>query len=240
MAYAQLGEFDEAEKYGKAACAGADQTGKSFDRGLAYFYLTYILVHRCKMDEAEVELEKVLDVIDAGGVKFLAPWVGGLLGFIYAKQGQLDKAEELVQRSIADSQRMSLNIFEVYAHVSMAFVQMQRSNYVEAADILRHADSLAKAGSFKSVQMWVKRSMGFNALQVGDTEAGVALMLEAIDAGNKLGMLPDVAHCHAILGEMLGQPSEAESELHGRNQDVFVQNQSDVALKMYAEMGMVF
>ena len=241
MAYAQLGEFDEAEKYGRAACASADQTGKSFDRGLAYFYLTYILVHRCKMDEAEVELEKVLDVIDAGGVKFLAPWVGGLLGFIYAKQGQLDEAEELVRSSIADSQRMSLSIFEVYAHVSLSFVQMQRGDYKAADETLKIADRLAKAGSFKSVRMWIKRSMGISALQAGNIDTGIVLMRDAIDDASRLGMRPDVAHCHAILGGVVNEQSLTASDANPivEEQLTFLQNQRDIAEKMYSDMGMV-
>jgi len=88
--------------------------------------------------------------------------------------------------------------------------------------------------------------MGVNALQAGDTEAGVALILEAIDEGNKLGMRPDVAHCHAILGGFSNQIAEItlESETtpesdNSKAQIAFLKNQMTIAESMYADMGMI-
>lgn len=201
MAYAQVGDFDIAECMGVQATKIADQTGKSFDIGLAYFYLTYILVHRCKMEEAEVHLHKVIEIVDSGGVQYLGPWVRGLLGFILARGEQFDTAEMLVQKSLEDSRSMSLRIFEIYALVSLAYVQTKTGRFDQADATLREAEDKARRGKYKSVEMWIARSQGVLALARGQHTKGIEKLQQAIKSAEQLGMLPDAAHCHSMIAD---------------------------------------
>ena len=212
MAYAQLGQFDIAEQMGREATKIADQTGKSFDTGLAYFYLTYILVHRCKMDEAEIHLHKVVEIVDSGGVQYLGPWVRGLLGFILARQEQFEKAETLVHKSIADSHSMALRIFEIYGMVSLAYLQTKTGRFDEAATTLREAEEKARLGKYKSVEMWITRSQGVLELDRGEQNKGIEKLLEAIKNAERLGMKPDAAHCHSLIADSANPDPKDESD----------------------------
>jgi len=212
MAYAQLGIFDTAEHYGRMAKTVADETGKSFDRGLAYFYLTYILIHRMKMDEAMNHLHELQEVINAGGVQFLRPWVIGLLGFAYAKQNKLTEAGELLAQSITEAQSMSLRIFECYALLSMVFVLTRSGEFKQAQSLLARVEKLASEAHFNSISMWVTRSKGALAVAMGQIEDAQMYVRTAMDHAQGLGMLPDVAHCHHLLAYIYKRSAEAKLE----------------------------
>lgn len=239
MAYAQLGQFEKAENYGELACEIADRSGKSFDRGLAYFYSAFILVHRCKMSEAQAHLNKVMEVVDAGGVRFLSPWFQGLMGFICARQGQLEVARQMIEHSIADAKSMSLTIFELYGQVSLAFVQVQAGEYSKAEDTLSYAENMADRDGFNSVQMWILRSKGVLARASGQTGEAVEYFLAAIERAEELGMWPDVAHCHAMIAEAIADGGVEHGQYKSQSPKVKSSDAHQaIAQQLYSKMGM--
>ncbi len=239
MAYAQQGNFETAEYYGRLAKSIADETGKSFDRGLAYFYLSFTLVHRFEMEEAISHSQELNEIIDAVGVQFLRPWLVGLLGFVYANQGQYSKASELLSQSIADAQAMSQRNFECYASLTMAFVFTRSGEFKNAENLLVHVEKLANEARYNSISIWAKRSKGALALAMGRHDDAQSYLKTALDHAQALGMLPEVAHCHNLLGrtyksiEAAKQKSEADqAELAGERA---VRHQK-LANSMYADM----
>ncbi len=241
MAYAQLGIFDTAEYYGRMAKSVADETGKSFDQGLAYFYLTYILIHRMKMEEAMSHLHELREVINAGGVQFLRPWVVGLLGFAYAKQDRLSEAEDLLSQSIAGAQSMSLRIFECYALLSMVFVLTRSGEFKNAQRLLARVDKLANEAHFNSISMWVTRSKGALAAAMGQFEDAQMYLRTALDHAQALGMLPDVAHCHSLLAftyKRIAGTKQKEDKPGVELAKERSKRHQDLANNMYAEMKM--
>jgi len=115
-------------------------------------------------------LHELREVINAGGVQFLRPWVVGLLGFVYAKQDRLSEAGELLAQSIAGAQSMSLRIFECYALLSMVFVLTRSGEYKNAQGLLARVEKLANEAHFNSISMWVTRSKGALAVATGQIE----------------------------------------------------------------------
>ena len=241
MAYAQLGTFDRAEYYGRLAKAVADETGKSFDRGLAYFYLTYILIHRMKMEEAMSHLQELQEVINAGGVQFLRPWVVGLLGFAYANQGRLSEAEDMLAQSIAGAQSMSLRIFECYALLSLAFVLTRSGEFKNAHGLLTRVEKLANEAHFNSISMWVTRSKGALAVAMGRFDDAQMYLRTAMDHAQALGMLPEVAHCHNLLATTYKSIAKAKQKEGAPGVELANERSlrhQDLANNMYAEMKM--
>jgi len=241
MAYAQLGVFDTAEHYGQLARAVSDKTGKSYDQGLAYFYLTFILAHRMKMEDGMRQLHKLKEIFDAGGVQFLRPWVVGLLGFIYAQQGRYEEAGELLVQSIADARSMSLRLFECYATLSMVFLLTRSGEFKQARSSLERVDKLANEAKFDGISMWVTRSKGSLAMAMGELEDAQMYVKTALDHAQALGLRPDVAHCHNLLAHIYKRTANTKKETGAAGAEVA----SDRAARhlgqatcMYEEMGM--
>ncbi|MEE9334911.1 MAG: AAA family ATPase [Granulosicoccaceae bacterium] len=241
MAYAQLGIFDTAESYGRLAKEVADETGKSFDRGLAYFYLTYILVHRLKLEEASIHLRKLQEIVNAGGLQFLRPWVIGLLGFTYALQGRLSDAGELLGQSLSDAQSMSLRIFECYASLSLVFVLTRSGEFKDAQGLLMRVEKLANEAHFNSISMCVTRSKGSLAMAMGQLDDAQMYLKTALDHAQSLGMLPDVAHCHNLLAftyKSIAAAKQINAAAGAELANERSVKHQDLANSMYAQMKM--
>ena len=96
--------------------------------------------------------------------------------------------------------------------------------------------------------MWILRSQGALAMADKQPDSGYEKLLSAIDLAEILGMLPDAAHCHAMIADMCIQlEGSGATELESITRSSETRQSGDIDLKshhrkladeMYRSMGM--
>ena len=102
MAYAHLGQFDEALSLGAEVARIADEeTCRPFDQGLAHFYYGFARTHRGWFDEAMESLERAAAACEQGDLFMLKPWLDGVIAFSHTRSGRTELARPLFEHAAA-------------------------------------------------------------------------------------------------------------------------------------------
>ena len=142
MAYAHLGQFDDALSLGAEVARIADEeTCRPFDQGLAHFYYGFARTHRGWFGEAMELLERAAAACEQGDLFMLKPWLDGLIAFSHTRSGRTHVARPPFEHAAARARQLQLVVFEAMAIAGLAVTALIDGNLGEADRLARSAPS---------------------------------------------------------------------------------------------------
>jgi class 3 adenylate cyclase/tetratricopeptide (TPR) repeat protein len=230
---AELGEFDAAIARAKDAIEVAESVDHAYSVAVAHWGLAYAYVHRGELDAARRLLERTLALCREWTIPILLQISTGLQGIAIARSGQvaegiavLREATESVKQAIGTGTYNTLHVLwlgEAYA---------RGQQYEDATRAAGQALALARQFNHSVVEAWALQLLGETALRSAPNQLARAEdpLRQALALGQKLGMRPLIARCHADLAK-LHRLSD-----RGTEADEHVQS----ATTLYREMGMQY
>ncbi len=230
---AELGEFDAAIARAKDAIEVAESVDHAYSVAVAHWGLAYAYVHRGELDAARRLLERTLALCREWTIPILLQISTGLQGIAIARSGQvaegiavLREATESVKQAIGTGTYNTLHVLwlgEAYA---------RGQQYEDATRAAGQALALARQFNHRVVEAWALQLLGETALRSAPNQLARAEdpLRQALALGQKLGMRPLIARCHADLAR-LHRLSD-----RGTEADEHVQS----ATTLYREMGMQY
>ncbi len=230
---AELGEFDAAIARAKDAIEVAESVDHAYSVAVAHWGLAYAYVHRGELDAARRLLERTLALCREWTIPILLQISTGLQGIAIARSGQvaegiavLREATESVKQAIGTGTYNTLHVLwlgEAYA---------RGQQYEDATRAAGQALALARQFNHSVVEAWALQLLGETALRSAPNQLARAEdpLRQALALGQKLGMRPLIARCHADLAR-LHRLSD-----RGTEADEHVQS----ATTLYREMGMQY
>ncbi len=208
---AELGEFPEAVARADEALRFAQAAGDAFSQAHAQLALGGTLLRQGRLADAIPVLERGLAF--SKDAPFLYAPIAGDLGVIYTRLGRVDAGLDLVERAVAQAERMGRlgRLSLIVTHLGEAYFFAGRHD--DAALQAERALRLAVDHGERGNQVYAERLLGLVAaeghpprVEMARHHLGAALAL-----GEAVGMRPLVARCHLALGRLARRLGEAET-----------------------------
>jgi len=230
-ALAEMGEFDAAIVHGRDAVQAAESVDHAYSVAVAHWGLAYAYIQRGEVDSAIRLLERTLALCRDWTIPILLQISTGLYGIALARAGHvaegistLRQAKQSVKEAMGTGNYHTLQVLwlgEAYA---------RDRQYADAMDAACRALELSRQFNQLQFEGWALRLLGELELQSGPPQIATAEehLQQALDLGQKLGMRPLAARCHADLAKLCRHDGKvAQADEHFRT-----------ATRMYREMGM--
>ena len=225
-----MGNFDKAFACSEEAWAIALETGRPYDLSYARTARGLAFLTRGDLDPAIKDLEEALRSCRAGEIRLLVPATLRYLGRAYALARRLDEARTLLEEAIEQTKSQALVALEAWCSSALALIYLSSDLVQQAEATGAAALELAQKHRYRPVEIHALRLLAAICAKRGpsDFDRAEARCREALALAGEIGMLPEIAHCHRDLADILSRanrPSEARMEL-------------SAALKLYRSMGM--
>ena len=208
---AELGEFREAVERAEEAIRIAQTAGDAFSQAHAQLALGGTLLRQGRLADAIPVLE--LGLALSKDAPFLYPPIAGDLGVIYTRSGRADAGIELVERAVAQAERMGrvgrLSLIVTHLGEAYLFAGRHRDATVQAERAMRLARDQGERGN----EVYAERLVGLVAAEDDPPRVEVARyhLGAALTLAETLGMRPLVARCHLALGRLARRLGEADT-----------------------------
>ena len=208
---AELGEFHEAVERAEEAIRLAQTAGDAFSQAHAQLALGGTLLRQGRLADAIPVLE--LGLALSNDAPFLYPPLAGDLGVIYTRSGRVDAGIELVERAVAQAERMGrvgrLSLIVTHLGEAYFFAGRHRDATVQAERALRLAVDDGERGN----EVYAERLVGLVAAEEDPPRVEVARhhLRAALALAETLEMRPLVARCHLALGRLARRLGEADT-----------------------------
>jgi len=228
--YSFMGAFEQAFACSQEACGIARETGRPYDLSYAHIAQGLAFLTRGDVDSAIQDLEAALRFCRAGEVQLLIPATARYLGRAYALAGRYDAARTLLEEALEQSKSYALVALVAWCGSVLAWAYLLSGMGRQAEEAGTVALELSRKHQYRPVEVLALRLLGAVYTEGGpnDSNRAETYCREAMALAGAIAMLPEVAHCHRDLAEILsraGRPSEARMEL-------------SASLKLYRSMGM--
>ncbi len=225
-----MGAFEQAFACSQEAGEIARETGRPYDLSYAHIAHGLAFLMRGDTDLAIEDFEEALRFCRAGEVRLLIPATARYLGRAYALAGRLDEARTLLEDSVEQSKSQALPVLVAWCGSALAWTYLLSGMRDHAEVAGTAALELSRQHQLRPVEVHALRLLGVLYTEGDRNESSRAetYCREAVALAGHIAMLPEVAHCHRDLAEILSRadrPSEARMEL-------------SAALKLYRSMGM--
>jgi ATP/maltotriose-dependent transcriptional regulator MalT len=227
MGNAQLGNFLEARSLANTAAGIAKHSSNIAIGMFSEFYRQYVLTHQGEINNAILNLIRVL----RNGRHHSRSLETGLLvchlGFIYQIVGKISLSIEVSERIYGELPANETGILQAYLETSLTSAYTLAGDLSRAKTFARRSLETAEGGGFRSVMVWSLRNQGILA-QLHSVDGLSGTIEDAFELASELKMQPDLAHLLRIrsgLERRKGNASTAATLL-------------DQAHSLYANMGM--
>jgi class 3 adenylate cyclase len=232
-ALAELGEFDAALACGREAIQVAEAVDHAYSIAVAHWGLSYALVQRGEVDSAIRLLERTITLCRDWKIPLLLHLCVALQGIAIARSGRvaegistLRESARVVEEAVGKGHYNTLNV------LWLGEACARGKQYEDALEAARLALDLTRKFNHWTYEGWALRLLGQIALDSDPPRLAVAEdhLQQALALGEKLGMRPLAARCHADLARLCrrsGRNAEADEHLR-------------IATLNYREMGMTY
>ncbi len=229
---ADCGHFDEAIVHGKLGLRKAEEIGHAYSRIWARFGLatTYGLQGE---HEAGLELiEQAMEIANAAGVGAWPMMLDYKRGHLCARAGRVPEGIALLRNSLEKFESVGVGVMNALRTANLGEALLAGGQTGEARAAVDKALALARDQQECGHEAYALRlDAELLARETpGDFTKAEARYREAIGLAERLGMRPQVAHCHQGLGVLYRAAGRAEA----------AQSHLDTASTLYRDMGMNF
>jgi class 3 adenylate cyclase/tetratricopeptide (TPR) repeat protein len=148
--------------------------------------------------EAERALQDGWDELGRVGEKGIRSTVGGWLGELLARRGELEQAEAILDEAIGLS---TLDDYVTVAQVAMgrAFLELGRGDHARARELAAEAVALANSQEYLTLQQEYRLDQAEILLQAGTPEEARSALLAALEVAERKGSIVVVARVDELL-----------------------------------------
>jgi len=219
MVLAERGAFEDGLAMGDEGVRLAEALDHPFSRILAWWGLGHLSETKGTLAEGIDLLTRAAGLCRERRIDVLAPFVSGLLGFLYARSGDVDKGFSLMDEARRAMERMGIATRDhtrLLGHLSEASLAADRLG--DARDLAGQTLVLARERSERGTELYALQLSGAVAAHRAalDRPAAEAYYGDALALADTLGLRPSAARCHLELGELylrVGAPEEARRHL---------------------------
>jgi tetratricopeptide (TPR) repeat protein len=224
-ALAELGEFDEATRWGEEAIRIADAGSHRASQVSARLAVGFLRLLRADPAAAIPVLEQVMELERHGRTTVWFETARTALGLAYVSVDGVDEGFRILQ-----SAGPTFPVVRIQRQMWLAETNLLGGRVAESARLADEALTLARDCREQGVEAWLLRLQAEIALArgSGETTAAGEAYRQALCLAEQLEMRPLMAHCHLGLGRVhrrVGQPMAARAEL-------------EAALALFRSMGM--
>jgi class 3 adenylate cyclase/tetratricopeptide (TPR) repeat protein len=215
---AELGEFEEAEDWGREGIEIAEQVKNALSTTLINAFLALAYLRSGKHDPAIELLQKALALIQDAKVQAMFSFSAGTLGHAHLLMGRPDLALPILEEA-ARPQNLNVSVTPpIYPITELAEAYRLNGQIERAIERAEEAVAIFGRTGERGFGAWALYVMAkIQASQgTGQMEQAIHSYRQAIDQATELGMRPLLAHCHLNLGQFHlenGRTEEARAEI---------------------------
>ena len=212
QALTELGQFDDARRYGQEALQIAESAGHLFSLYQIVSTLASLYLCQGAFDAAIPLLQQSLDLCQEADLPYGVPHTVCRLGWAYAQTGRPTKALPYLEQAekLIASRRTGGRYAMWLLLLSEAYVAI--GHLARVRPLVQEALSIAQERQERGFQGYALRLLG----EIAGHGDAPDLMLatthyrQALDLANELGMRPLQAHCYCGLGILYAKTGQAE------------------------------
>lgn len=224
--HANLGAFDEADRYIRLAGEISNETAKPFDGAMVAQWHAHVMITRGEPDKAISAVEKTEQQLQEYNIDFLKTWMYSWLGGALLLGPDLDRAEATLLTAWDLAKKTGLYLSGSWTLSRLAMVSFDKGDAESGARYAREARSLTEKSGARWLQIPALHVSARAASSYSDDQAkATELWHRAISLADCIGARPDLAHGYLGLGEhllSLGDVSDAEKELR-KAQEIYLE-----------------
>ena len=211
---AERGKIDEGMTHGLDAVRLAETLNHPYSLAFAYRALGQVYSVKGDFNQAIPLLERGVALCREWNLRFVAPTLDELLGYMYVLAGRESEGLDLLNSAVAAAEAIGFSMFLTPTIVHLCEAQLLASQVEEAASNAKQALALARTHGQRSQEAWAQRILG-EAAAISDPpnlKAAEGAYQEAMTLATGLDMRPLLAHCHVGLGtlsRLAGKPEHA-------------------------------
>jgi len=211
---AERGKIDEGMTHGLDAVRLAETLNHPYSLAFAYRALGQVYSVKGDFSQAIPLLERGVALCREWNLRFVAPTLDELLGYMYVLAGRESEGLDLLNSAVAAAESIGFSMFLTPTIVHLCEAQLLASQVEEAAINAKQALALARTHGQRSQEAWAQRILG-EAAAISDPpnlKAAEGAYQEAMTLATGLDMRPLLAHCHVGLGtlsRLAGKPEHA-------------------------------
>jgi tetratricopeptide (TPR) repeat protein len=210
---AELGDFAEARRHGRAALRLAEEAGHRHSLLSALWSLGHLARMTGDHDEAIRVLERAVDVDRRG------EWWRGVsidLGSAYVAAGRVDEGIGLLEEQQAALDRLGAHLMKGQMRESVGAAYLLAGRLDDARVSADDALALAREGHGRGVEAWAHRLHGEIASRREPLVVAAAAehYRTALTIATELGMRPLMLHCHRGLARLYRRLDEVAADDH--------------------------
>jgi DNA-binding SARP family transcriptional activator len=231
ISLADRGEFDEAIAQALEAARIADALEHAFSRVLGFWAPAYVSLVKGAFVEAVDFAERALGIAREWHIDYLAPFVMGHLGAMYAHVGRVQEGLSLMEQALEILESSTSRVFHALLVERQGEAHLLAGYPNAALSCAERALALARARGERGNEaraLWLRGAIASHGDPPDRTMAEAAFG-DALALAEELGMRPLVAHCHLGLGKLYRTGADKQAAEH-----------LDAAAPMYREMRMRF
>ena len=232
-ALSELGEFEAAIARGRDAIRVGETVDHAYSIATANWGLAYVYVQRGELDAAVRLLERTIALCRDLNIPILLQISVELHGIAIARAGQVTQGISILREAERSGKEADwLGHYHTLAVLWLSEAYARDRQYPEAMQAASRALGLARQSHHLTFEGWALRLLGEIALLSEPSEFATAEdnLRQALALGEKLGMRPLAARCHANLAKLCARTdrgTEAEERFR-------------TAAEMFRAMGMKF
>ncbi len=229
---AELGEFEEAEAWGREGIEIAEHVKNALSSTFIYTCLALAYLRSGKLDPAIELLEKALALCRGAKVQSSFSFSAASLGHVHLLMGRPDLALPILEQA-ARPQNLNVSfVSSIYPIAELADAYLLNGQIERAIERSKEALAIFRRTDERGFGAWVLYAMAKIQASQGteQMEQAIHSYRQAIDQATELGMRPLLAHCHLGLGQLYlrsGRIEEARTEI-------------EAAVDLYRSMDMSF
>jgi tetratricopeptide (TPR) repeat protein len=229
---AEIGEFEEAEAWGREGIEIAEQVKNVFSSSWVYACLALAYLRSGKLDPAMELLQKALALIRDAKVQTWFSFSAGTLGHAHLLMGRPDLALPILEEAVSPENLNVSVVPSIYPITELAEAYRLDGQIERAIEKAEEAVAIFGRTGERGCGAWGLYVMAkIQAGQgTGQMEQAIHSYRQAIEQATELGMRPLLAHCQLSLGQLHlgnGRIEEARAEI-------------EAAVDLYRSMNMSF
>jgi len=199
LALAELGEFDEAERFIKEAIAIAERTRHPDTLLWAHAGAGLARLVRGHVASATSALEHALELCRTADMPAYAPLVSSPLGLAYAMGGRVQEGLTLVEQAVEQTESKRQAALLPWTLLRLGEVRLLADQLPAAAEAVSRALALFREHKEQGGEAYALRLLGEAEGRLGDADQARLLVVQAFGLAKNLAMRPLVARCQLWL-----------------------------------------
>jgi tetratricopeptide (TPR) repeat protein len=205
FALADLGDFDEAERFAATAQELAEPGKNPYSQAIAATMAGLVWLGRGHLERALPLLERSLAACRDKHLVVWQPVPSALLGVALARGGRADRAVALLQEGVTRTTALGVNAYLARWTAHQAEGLLAAGQTEPAREAAERARELAVAHREQAHEAEALLVLGEAA---AEPEAAVARLREALALTESLDLQPLAARCHLALGGLVAAPRD--------------------------------